>query len=109
MLLCVPIRGDGSIDPRWGRADRLAVAEVVSGVIASWHEVDVSWDELHDQGTEGAHHARVVSFLREQGIEAVVADHMGGPMLHTLGKMGIEVHLQATGNARAAILAAATG
>jgi hypothetical protein len=40
-------------DPR--EADR--------GEIRGWQEFPVGWGTLHDQGTEGAHHARVARFL----------------------------------------------
>jgi len=63
MRVCVPITAEGQVDPRWGRADRVAVASVVDGEIADWQEFTVGWGTLHDEGTEGAHHARVARFL----------------------------------------------
>lgn len=107
MKVCVPVGDDGHVDPRWGRADRLAVAELYAGEITSWQEVTVSWSQLHDSGGEGAHHARVVRFLREHDIEAVVAHHIGDGMLRTLQKMGVQVYLGATGDAQTAVRAAA--
>ena len=103
MIVCVPVDGVGAVDPRWGRADRLALAETEDGHIVGWREVDVMWSVLHDQATEGSHHARVVRFLRENGVEVVVAGHMGDGMAHTLGKMGLRVHLGASGDARGAV------
>ena len=104
MIVCLPVTQEGFLDPRWGRADRVAIAKVTANGIQSWQEVDVGWGLLHDSGTEGAHHARVARFLREQEVEAVVANHMGPPMELMLGKMGIEVHLGAAGSAREAAL-----
>lgn len=109
MIVCVPVHEDGTVDPRWGRADRIAVAEVVAGEIVGWQETVVRWSELHDQGTEGSHHARVVRFLRDNDVEVVVAGHMGEPMVRMLAKMGLKVHLGAAGDAGAAVQAAATG
>ena len=106
MRVCVPVTVDGQVGPRWGRADRVAVAEVVAGQINSWQEIDVGWDASHDAGTEGSHHARVVTFLRENHVQAVVAGHMGMPMQNTLAKMGLRVILSAAGDARAAVRAA---
>jgi predicted Fe-Mo cluster-binding NifX family protein len=106
MVVCVPVTGAGTIDPRWGRAARVAVAEVREGEIAAWREVEVGWDVAHDQGGEGLHHARIARFLREQGVAAVVASHMGGGMLQMLEQMGLRVTLGAEGDARAAVLAA---
>jgi predicted Fe-Mo cluster-binding NifX family protein len=73
-------------------------------VIEDWQEFAVGWDRLHDSGTESGHHARVARFLRDHAVEVVAADHMGPPMEHMLGKMGIRVHLRAAGNAREALL-----
>ncbi len=103
MHVCVPVTPDGQIDPRWGRASRVAVAEARDGAVAEWQEFDVRWDDLHDEGTEGGHHARVARFLREQGVGAVLAHHMGPDMEHMLGRMGIAVHLGMAGDARAAV------
>jgi len=105
MIICVPITPDGVVDPRWGRADWVAVAEVIEGKIANWQEIEVSWSRLHDEGTEGSHHARVAKFLREHHIDAIVAHHIGDGMVRMLGTMGIPVYLDAAGDARAAVLA----
>ena len=107
MVMCVPVMSDGQIDPRWGRAARVAIVDVEDGAVAGWREFDVAWDDLHDVGSEGAHHARVVRFLREQGVQTVLAHHMGPDMLTMLGRMGLTVRLGASGDARQAALAAA--
>jgi predicted Fe-Mo cluster-binding NifX family protein len=106
MIVCTPVTTEGMIDPRWGRADWIAVADVVGGEIASWQEFEVSWSRLHDEGTPGSHHARVVTFLREHQVEAVVVNHMGDGMMRTLDAMRLPVHLGAAGDARAAVQAA---
>jgi predicted Fe-Mo cluster-binding NifX family protein len=103
-IVCIPVSQDGFVDPRWGRADRVAVAEVTADAIQSWHEFDVGWGQLHDSGTEAGHHARIARFLKEHAVGAVVANHMGPPMEHMLGNMGIEVHLGASGRASEALL-----
>jgi len=105
MIVCAPVTSEGMIDPRWGRADWVAVADVVDGEVVSWREVEVSWSQLHDEGTPGSHHARVVKFLREQHVEAVVANHIGDGMIRMLDTMGLPVHLGAVGDARAAVQA----
>ena len=109
MIVCVPVTPVGEIDPRWGRAARVAVADVHDGAIARWDEIDVGWDVLHDAGSEGGHHARVARFLQEQGTEVVVAHHMGDPMLQMLAAMGVQVRLGASGDARGAVLAVTAG
>jgi predicted Fe-Mo cluster-binding NifX family protein len=106
MIVSAPVTKEGMIDPRWGRADWVAVADVVGGEIVSWQVVEVSWSRLHDEGKPGSHHARVVTFLREHHVEAVVANHIGDGMARMLDAMGLPAHLGAAGDARAAVLAA---
>ncbi len=108
MVVCVPVTQDGAVDPSWGRARRVAVAEVTDGRVASWEEFEVGWDALHDSGGEGGHHARLARFLLDHHVQAVSASHMGAPMEHMLGKMGLRVVLGATGDARQAAVAAAS-
>lgn len=104
MIVCVALTGEGTAGQGWGRADRVAVAEVSDGAISSWQEYDVGWGATHDDGTEGAHHARIVRFLRDHAVEAVAAGHMGGGMQHTLGLLGVTVRLGAAGDPREAAL-----
>jgi predicted Fe-Mo cluster-binding NifX family protein len=104
--VCVPVTEAGMVDSRWGRAGRVAVAEVSDGKVTSWEEFHVQWGVLHDSGTEGSHHARVVRFLRDHGVETVVADHMGAGMMQVVERMGLKVFLGGNGDAREAVLAA---
>ena len=106
MIVCAPITSEKEIDPRWGRADWVVLAEVVNGEITNWQEVEVGWSKSHDEGTDGSHHARVVKFLRDNSVGAVVAHHMGDGMLRMLKTMNIPVHLDASGDARQAIQSA---
>lgn len=39
--VCVPVTAAGLVDPRWGRADRVAIAEVAQGQVARWEEFNV--------------------------------------------------------------------
>ena len=107
MIVCVPVTDDGLVDPRWGRAERVAVARLEGGSIAAWEEHAVAWDSLHDIGTEGGHHARVARFLVDHGVQVVVAGHMGPPMVEMLGKLRIVARLGAEGDARRAVLTVA--
>ncbi len=105
MIVCIPVTPDGQVDHGWGRASRVAVAHVSNGAIERWEEFDVGWDRLHDEGTEGGHHARIARFLTDHGVEQVAAGHMGPPMQKMLGKMGITVRLGVAGDARRAATA----
>lgn len=100
MRVCVPVTEDGQVGHGWGRAARVAVADVDGGRISAWEEHDVRWDELHDEGTEGGHHARIARFVTGQGINRVIAGHMGPPMVQMLGKMGVEIRVGVAGDAR---------
>ncbi len=105
IVVCVPVTGTGQLDPRWGRAERVAIARVDDGTVSSWQEHDVHWGQLHDQSTGGAHHARVARFLKDQNVQAVVVNHMGDGMRRMLDTMGIRVVPDATGDARSAAAA----
>jgi predicted Fe-Mo cluster-binding NifX family protein len=104
MVVCVPVAADGQVGQRWGRADRVAIAEIDRREIVRWQEIDVRWDVLHDEGTEGSHHARVARFLIDHEVEQVVAGHMGDGMRQMLGKLGLTVRVGASGDARSAVL-----
>ena len=109
MIAVVPVTTQGLVDPRWGKAARVAVALVTGGEIVEWTEYDVGWDAVHDLGTEGSHHARVVRFLREHRITHVVVNHMGAPMVNTITKMGIAIVSAESVQAREAVALAADG
>lgn len=106
MILMIPVRPDGSVEPRFGKAPMVAVAGVQDGTITSWDTFQVGWDALHDAGTEGSHHARIVTFLREHGVDAVVATHVGPGMARTLASMGLPMLPATDLDARASVEAA---
>lgn len=106
MRICVPITADGCIDARWGRADRVAVADVVGGEVQDWQEFDVAWATLHDEGTEGAHHARVARFLRDNRVQVIAVHRVGSGMQRMLHTMGIRLVTGLAGEAQAAARAA---
>jgi predicted Fe-Mo cluster-binding NifX family protein len=105
MRVCIPVTTDGQVDHSWGRAARVAVADIQDGSLIAWEEHAVAWDQLHDETTEGGHHARVARFLQGNRIEIVAAGHMGEPMVQMLGRMGIAVRLDVAGDAREAVIA----
>lgn len=100
MIIATPVTPDGNVDPRWGRAHTMALAQVENDELVGWSEVEVNWDVLHDEGTEGSHHARVVTFLRENSVEGVILYRAGEPMLNTMAKMGLVIATDAAGNAK---------
>jgi predicted Fe-Mo cluster-binding NifX family protein len=108
MIVCVPVTADGQVGDGWGRAARVAVADLHDGHIATWTEHDVRWDALHDVGTDGGHHARVAAFLADHAVEVVVAGNMGPPMQQLLMRMRIVARTGVSGDARDAVLAQAS-
>ena len=100
MRVCVPITADGRVEPRWGRADRVAVADMTNGEIGDWQEFSVAWGMLHDQESEDAHHARVARFLRNHQVQAIAVHHVGPGMQRMLDSMQIRVVAGLDGNAR---------
>ena len=98
MIAVVPVTTQGLVDPRWGKAARVAVALVTGGEIVEWTEYDVGWDAAHDLGTEGSHR-----------ITHVVVNHMGAPMVNTITKMGIAIVSAESVQAREAVALAADG
>lgn len=107
MILVVPVGPDGAVGPSFGKATVVAIARVEGDEVTGWDVVHVGWDVAHDSGTHGSHHARIVRFLREHGVERVVAQHVGDGMRRTLASMGVTAVLGVAGDARAAVLAAA--
>ncbi|WP_194947909.1 NifB/NifX family molybdenum-iron cluster-binding protein [Actinomyces trachealis] len=104
MSTLIPVTADGQVEPRFGRAPRVAVVQVEDGQISDWTEHAVGWDTAHDSGTEGAHHARIVRFLREQEVDTIVVTHMGIGMQRVTSRMGIRVLATDGGPARQAVL-----
>lgn len=107
VVVCVPVAPGRVVDHSWGKAQVVATATVRDGAVATWTEDAVGWDVQHDVGPHGQHHARIARFLLDKGAHAVVASHMGPPMVNMLGKMGVVVQLGASGDAAAAVLAVA--
>jgi predicted Fe-Mo cluster-binding NifX family protein len=106
-IACIPVTADDQVAHGWGKAPAVAVVEITDGAITAWRVEQVGWDVLHDSG-EGNHHARVVRFLQENNVTLVAAQHMGDPMVNTLTKLGVHVVLGADGDARAAVVSAAS-
>lgn len=105
MNIAINIIGD-RVGSGLGKAQTMAVAHIVDGAITSWDEYEVGWNLLHGQYSEGTHHARIVRFMREHAITAVVTGHMGAPMVNTLTKLGVRPVVNISGDARQGALTA---
>jgi predicted Fe-Mo cluster-binding NifX family protein len=87
-VIAINVDGD-RVGGGWGRAHTVALATVADGAIQDWAEEEVRWDELHDEGTHGSHHARIARFLKDHAVEVIVTGHMGPPMVNMITKMNI--------------------
>ena len=101
-IVCVPVTDDDQVDHSWGKARTVALATITDGEISNWRRDRVRWDLSKAQATEGAHHAVVARFIRDNDVTMVVAHHMGTGMATMLTKMGALVFQGAEGDARAA-------
>lgn len=90
-----------------GRASIVTVAEVDADGIQAWEEHAVPWRKRHDAEPHGTHHDSILAFVRQEGVRAIVADHVGAPMRSQLADLGITVFEHGGIDARAAALAAA--
>jgi predicted Fe-Mo cluster-binding NifX family protein len=106
MIVATPVTESGQSAAAWGKAHWIGVADVEDGVVTAWQVHEVAWDVSHDEGTHGSHHARIVRFLKEHAIDAVVVDHMGPGMVQVMQTMRIPVLPASPGDAQASVLAA---
>jgi predicted Fe-Mo cluster-binding NifX family protein len=108
MNIATPVTASGESAAAWGKAHWIGVATVEDGAVTAWQVHEVAWDVSHDEGTHGSHHARIVRFLKEHDIAAVVVDHMGPGMVQVMQTMKIPVLPASPGDAQASVLAAVT-
>ncbi len=104
MTVAAAVDPEGSLGHSWGKARSVVIGEVEDGQVVAWQPHDVSWDRVHDEGTSGAHHARVATFVRAHGVQLVLADHVGGGMRRMLGTMGVVLVEGVAGDARSAMI-----
>ena len=107
MIVATPVTEAGLSAAAWGKAHWIGVADVEDGQVRAWQIHEVGWDVSHDEGTHGSHHARIARFLLDEQVGAVVAGHMGPPMVRMLTTMKLRVLLGAQGPLDEALLRAA--
>lgn len=104
-IFAVPLSTDQAVGGL-GKAHWMAVGTLQAGEISDWAEHLVEWDVLHDVGTHGGHHARIVTFLKDNNVDHIVAGHIGEPMQNTLTKLGVAFTFVPERDPKAAVLAA---
>lgn len=91
MVILATLTDQGRVGGGFGRADRVAIARLQAEGGFAVEEIDVGWDQKHDQHADGLHHAMIAKFLKEQAVDKVVTGHMGGGMAQMLASMKIQV------------------
>lgn len=107
MKYAIPVTADDRLGPSLSRAHWVAIATYADNAIITWRVYEVEWDVLHETEGEDAHDARVAVFLREHGVGAVVANHVGAGLRPTLKRVGIPVFPAKSPSARGAVVLAA--
>lgn len=92
-VVAIAVTPEGLVDSRFGRAPDVAIAIVRGDEVVNWRVEHVDWGILHDQSDHRLHHARVVRFMVGNEVTVVAASEIGGGMLHTLGKLGLQIVL----------------
>lgn len=102
---CVPVSTEGMVeDLPLGRVHSVATCRVADGQVVDWVEHVVDWDTSYGVDVPGPHHTRVVRFMRDHEVGAVIAGDVCDSVTTVLTHMGVDVRTQATGNAREAVL-----
>lgn len=102
-IVCVPMNTDGTVTPRLGQAPSVAICRVGGGQVEAWTEHPVAWDTTYGVDVLGVHHPRVIRFLREHKVDAVVADQVCESMQSVLDSLDIRLYPGLTGDAHAAV------
>lgn len=107
MIVATPVTAEGHSAAAWCKAHWIGLAEVDDrGEVGQLTIHEVAWDVSHDSGSHGSHHARIVRFLNDHQVRAVVVDHMGAGMQRVMASMGIPLLPASPGDARLSISAA---
>lgn len=105
---CVPITDEGAVDDLpLGRTHAVATCRVVDGQVVDWAEHIVDWDTSYGVDVAGPHHTRVVRFMRDHAVDAVIAGQVCDSVTKVLTHMGVDVRTEIAGDARTAILVGA--
>jgi predicted DNA-binding protein (UPF0251 family)/predicted Fe-Mo cluster-binding NifX family protein len=94
MKVAVPYL-EGNVNPHFGSTQAFLVAEATDGKV----EKTTVFEAFALQHN----HAGIAGFLKEQGVETVLAGGMGGPMQQALKSQGFELYCGVSGPALAAV------
>ncbi len=96
MIVAVPyLRGD--VNAHFGSTQAFLIAQAAEGEIQQTSVFEV-------QGMQH-NHAGIAGFLKEQGVQVILAGGMGAPMQHALKMQGFELYCGVSGSAVDAVKA----
>ena len=105
MNIATAVTVDGLTATGLGRAHWVGVAEVTGPRVTAWAIHEVGWDDA-SLFSRPSRHNRIVRFLVEQEIRAVVVPRLGRHLAEAIDALGITVLPASPGDARESILAA---
>jgi predicted DNA-binding protein (UPF0251 family)/predicted Fe-Mo cluster-binding NifX family protein len=97
MIVAVPFL-QGDVNAHFGSTQAFLVAEGVEGTEGKVERTTI----FEVQGMQH-NHAGIAGFLKEQGVEVILAGGMGGPMQQALKMQGFELYCGVSGPAVAAV------
>lgn len=101
--IAIPLTLDGAVFDRLAKAPLAATCVLRDGEIADWTEHAVGWDQTYGVDVMGNHHARVMRFMKDQGVTTVVAADVCDNMRRSLEAQGVVVYDGQKGDARVAV------
>lgn len=112
MRIAVAVLPNGMVNAHFGRASKMALADVENGAITKWEEIDAPFAEMH--GDHHHHHgaghqpspthqSTIKNFLVEQNVNVVLVHHAGPGLQKVKDDTDIEIVAGAQGNAREAV------
>ncbi len=105
-IICIPLNADGTIHDRLGKANTVAICKLEDGQVSDWTEHVVEWDTTYGVDVMGVHHPRIMRFMQDQKVDAVVADNVCDVIQRSLPNVGVTVHPGFTGDARSVVASA---
>ena len=74
-----------------GRAPKVAIIRAKDGKAEKIAEIEVRWGESHETEQEGLHHATIAKFIKEHGVNEIIAGGAGPDMQRMLERLGVKV------------------
>jgi predicted Fe-Mo cluster-binding NifX family protein len=100
MIIAVPYL-DGNVNAHFGSTRAFLVVEAVDGKLENGSVFELQGMQ-HD-------HGGIAGFLKDQGVDVIIAGGMGGPMQAALKQAGFDLYCGVSGSAQAAIEALLAG